>query len=276
MDDGAGEREAVRHPRRRRCRWPPTAPTATITGELVDVGAGTRQDFDGRDVKGKIVDRLRRRRADLRRKPRSAAPSAPIGYNALYADRQPDEIPDQSSILAGRRTASAGPVSPRVPAGSLVGRARARQRTSRFGRSIKSRDVSRRARKSCTRPSPAIRRQTQDVIVSSHLYEGYLKQGANDDNSGCALTLEVGRAYIKLIAEGKLPKPKRTINFQWVPEISGTNAWLNAHPDKAKRDHRRSELRHGRHPPVAAAAATGSCSARPTRSRRTSTTSARA
>jgi len=76
---------------------------------------------------------------------------------------------------------------------------------------------------------------SQDVMISGHLFEGYLKQGANDDNSGCALTLEVGRAYIKLIAEGKLPKPKRTIHFLWVPEISGTNAWLSAHPDIEKR-----------------------------------------
>ena len=75
---------------------------------------------------------------------------------------------------------------------------------------------------------------TQEVAIGGHLYEGYIKQGANDDNSGCALTLEIGRAYLKLINEGKLPRPKRTINFQWVPEISGTNAWLNAHPDKEK------------------------------------------
>jgi hypothetical protein len=37
-----------------------------------------------------------------------------------------------------------------------------------------------------------------------------------------------------LINEGKLPRPKRTINFQFVPEISGTNAYLTAHPDKEK------------------------------------------
>jgi aminopeptidase YwaD len=75
---------------------------------------------------------------------------------------------------------------------------------------------------------------TQEVAVSGHLYEGVIKQGANDDNSGCALTLEIGRAYLKLVNEGKLPKPKRTINFQWGAEISGTNAWLNAHPEKEK------------------------------------------
>jgi uncharacterized membrane protein YgcG len=76
---------------------------------------------------------------------------------------------------------------------------------------------------------------TQEVIVSGHLYEGYIKQGANDDNSGCALTLEVGRTYIRLVQQGLLPKPRRTINFLWVPEISGTNAWLNKHKDIEKR-----------------------------------------
>ncbi len=32
---------------------------------------------------------------------------------------------------------------------------------------------------------------TQEVAVSGHLYEGVIQQGANDDNSGCALTLEM-------------------------------------------------------------------------------------
>jgi hypothetical protein len=75
----------------------------------------------------------------------------------------------------------------------------------------------------------------QEVMVSAHLYEGYTKQGANDDNSGCATTLEIGRAFIRLVQEGRLPKPKRTIHFLWVPEISGTMAWLNKHPETRKR-----------------------------------------
>ena len=44
---------------------------------------------------------------------------------------------------------------------------------------------------------------TQEVAIGGHLFEGYIKQGANDDNSGCALTLEIGRTYIKLINEGQ-------------------------------------------------------------------------
>jgi aminopeptidase YwaD len=75
----------------------------------------------------------------------------------------------------------------------------------------------------------------QEVMMSAHLYEGYIKQGANDDNSGCALTLEIGRTLNRLVHEGKLPHPKRTIHFLWVPEIMGTMAWLQKHPEvKAK------------------------------------------
>src|SRR4029450_9947585 len=76
---------------------------------------------------------------------------------------------------------------------------------------------------------------TQEVGISGHLYEGVIKQGANDDNSGCALTLEIGRTMIKLINEGGVPRPKRTITFQWGPEIQGTNQFLNAYPEKASR-----------------------------------------
>src|SRR4029079_8430585 len=149
-----------------------------------------------------------------------------IGYSALYPDRDPDQIPS-SSIPAG--AAGFGwAVSPRV--GRQVARRIARGEHVTIRSSIKAETMPGELEvvHATIAGDPA---STQDVIVSSHLYDGYLKTGGADDNSGCALTLEVGRAYIKLVSEGKLPKPKRTIHFLWVPEISGTNAWLAAHPD---------------------------------------------
>jgi aminopeptidase YwaD len=74
----------------------------------------------------------------------------------------------------------------------------------------------------------------QAVALSGHLFEGYIKQGANDNASGCAATLEMARALLKLVAEGKLPKPKRTIHLLWGQEISGTQAWLDKHPEIAR------------------------------------------
>jgi hypothetical protein len=47
--------------------------------------------------------------------------------------------------------------------------------------------------------------------------------------------LEVARTLQKLIAEGKLARPARTIRFIWPPEIEGTITLLNAKPELTKR-----------------------------------------
>ncbi len=60
------------------------------------------------------------------------------------------------------------------------------------------------------------------VIFTAHLFEGYTKRGANDNMGGCAVQLEILRALDKLIREGALPRPRRTITFLWPQEISGT------------------------------------------------------
>jgi aminopeptidase YwaD len=67
-----------------------------------------------------------------------------------------------------------------------------------------------------------------EVIFSAHLYEGYVKQGGNDDISGSATVVEIGRTLNTLIAEGRLPRPKRTIRFVIGPEFSGTGPWVKA------------------------------------------------
>ena len=70
-----------------------------------------------------------------------------------------------------------------------------------------------------------------EVIISAHLYEGYTNQGANDNISGAATILEVARVLNKMITSGKIPGPRRTIRFIWVPEFSGTIPWVLAHRD---------------------------------------------
>jgi len=74
-----------------------------------------------------------------------------------------------------------------------------------------------------------------EVVFVAHLFEGATKQGANDNTSGVAVQLEIARAWVKLVSDGALPRPKRTVRFLWVPEISGTMAYLRANPDEAKR-----------------------------------------
>jgi len=49
------------------------------------------------------------------------------------------------------------------------------------------------------------------------------------------VALEVARAWTKLIADGVLPRPRRTIRFLWIPEIQGTRAYLQRYPEEAKK-----------------------------------------
>jgi hypothetical protein len=67
-----------------------------------------------------------------------------------------------------------------------------------------------------------------EILFSAHLFEGYVKQGGNDDISGSAAVVEIARTLNTLISEGRLPRPKRTIRFVIGPEFSGTGAWAKA------------------------------------------------
>jgi hypothetical protein len=76
---------------------------------------------------------------------------------------------------------------------------------------------------------PGIDPSAGEVIFSAHLYEGIIKQGANDNISGSAGILEAARVLNTLINDGRLPKPKRTIRFVWGPEFSGIGRWVGEH-----------------------------------------------
>ncbi len=73
----------------------------------------------------------------------------------------------------------------------------------------------------------------EEIVFSCHL--DHPNPGANDNASGCATILEVGVTLSKLIRDGKIPRPARTIRFVWPPEVEGTMAILNAKPEWAKR-----------------------------------------
>jgi len=73
----------------------------------------------------------------------------------------------------------------------------------------------------------------EEIVLSCHL--DHQRPGANDNASGCATILEVARSLAKLIREGKLAPPRRTLRFIWPPEVEGTIALLNARPDLAAR-----------------------------------------
>jgi hypothetical protein len=212
-----------------------TNANADLTGDLVSVGQGTEQDFAGKDVKGKFVLSLAPSGlGGIYNRAVEAGAIGVLGISAIGPGDRAVDYPDEivSTTVNAQPNTTAWALSPK--------KARALETFLNRGQKVTIHSIN----KSEQVPNkqeivhgeiPGDGSTTQEVAIGGHLFEGYIKQGANDDNSGCALTLEVGRTYIKLIKEGKLPRPKRTINFQWVQEISGTRAWLDAHPDKAKK-----------------------------------------
>jgi hypothetical protein len=81
-----------------------------------------------------------------------------------------------------------------------------------------------------TIPGADAKLKEEEIAFSCHL--DHQRPGANDNASGCVTILEVARTLQKLINEGKLARPARTIRFIWPPEIEGTLALLNGKPSK--------------------------------------------
>ncbi len=69
----------------------------------------------------------------------------------------------------------------------------------------------------------------EEVLITGHL--DHPKWSANDNASGAAAMIEVARTLHTLIKAGKVPAPRRTIHFIWVPEYYGTIAYLASHPE---------------------------------------------
>jgi hypothetical protein len=60
-------------------------------------------------------------------------------------------------------------------------------------------------------------------------------QSANDDASGTGSVLEIARAFNKLINDGRIPRPRRSLRFWWVTEISSERQYFADNPEAHKR-----------------------------------------
>ena len=71
---------------------------------------------------------------------------------------------------------------------------------------------------------------SEEVVVVAHLC--HPRPSANDNASGAGAVLELARALQHLMESGKLLRPKRGIRMLWVPEMTGTYAYLATHEDE--------------------------------------------
>lgn len=206
---------------------------ADVTAEVVYVGPGLERDYKGKNVKGKIVmgsgsvgglfsSAVRRRGAAgvlgtgssgiSRDYP--GALSTQIGWQSVrpredeqgfgfvLSKRQHDEI---RSYLDRRQ--------------KVVMKAFVRTRMLPYKMNVVSAAI------------PGTDPDAGELLLVAHLFERIATPGANDNCSGVATILETGRALAKLIYEGILEPPRRTIRFLWVPEISGTREFMYKYPE---------------------------------------------
>ncbi len=82
-------------------------------------------------------------------------------------------------------------------------------------------------------PVAEVRGTEADEVVVFVAHLDHPKESANDNASGSAALLDMARALKELVDDGRLPRPRRTFRFLWVPEWYGTMAYIDAHPELA-------------------------------------------
>ncbi len=200
-----------------------------LTSELVDVGEGTKEsDYIGKDVKGMIVL--------VSAQPGAVQDLAVGKYGAAgivsYAQNQKTAWSgeNQDAIRWGHLNT----FSPNKTFAFMVSLKTAHGFRERLARGEKimlqahvkaGQHAGNYEVVTATIPGADAKLKNEVIAFSCHL--DHQRPGANDNASGCAAILEVARTLQKLIGEGKLARPARTIQFFFPPEIEGTLALLN-------------------------------------------------
>jgi aminopeptidase YwaD len=201
---------------------------ADVDADLIWIGEGRRGDYDTTAVSGRIVVTYASPGQVQQAITRYGAVGI-LSFNSPRPLADPIEMPYSS--LGGRRGQSEGFAFQMPPREGYILRDRlVRGENIRVHATVKStmEDVDLQV-PTCVLPGTDP--NAGEVIFSAHLFEGVIKQGANDDLSGCACLLEMARMLNTMYNEGRLPRPARSIRFIFVPEFSGTGPWVNAHKD---------------------------------------------
>lgn len=211
--------------------------SGAATADLVDIGAGTSEaDYAGKDVAGKLVL--------TSSQPGSVADLAVGRFGAAgivsWAQNQRSAWWGEDERLVRWGHLSSFPEHETFAFMVSPGDARAFQARLAAGERVRldARVEATRAPGIYSLPTAVIRGADPAVADEEILFTCHLdhpRPGANDNVSGCAAILEVARAMRKLIDEGRLTPPRRSIRFLWPPEIEGSLVYLNARPDLAQR-----------------------------------------
>jgi aminopeptidase YwaD len=209
------------------CDW---SSDADVTAELVYVGPGNRDSFyEGKDVKGKIVLVNGYAGGARALAVEKLGAAGIIAYGSSHPEFDPDQV-GWGGIGEGKNMKPTFGIMVSTRQGQDL-----RDQLER-GAKIEVRAVVKAQMVPYKEQMvEALIKGTdlaaEELVFTAHLYEGYAKQGANDDISGCVALLETARVLQKLAAEGKIAPLRRSVRFLFVPEIEGTIAYLKTFPE---------------------------------------------
>jgi len=215
--------------------------SAHVTAELVDIGRGaSAEDFSGLDVAGKIVLTTGAPSLTIRTAVWERGALGVISSYTIHADARFD-TPDQ---VGYNKVPIQCPEGKREPWGFQIS-ARQYGMLQEILRRSKSqnRPVKVRADIETVIREPAEQAylwaeikgsqiHNQDIVLTAHLDEE--RTSANDNGSGCASILEIGRAINELVKEGRIPRPKRDIVFWWPNEHLSEYQYFREKPEERK------------------------------------------
>jgi aminopeptidase YwaD len=204
---------------------------ADVTAALVDVGDGTRaQDYEGKNVEGRLILATGSLPAVTRQAIWDRKAAGVVYYRTANAIDYPDlfgslefapwfgphgEIPPFAFSLSYR---VGDALRTRLAAGEkLVLHARVRADVGAGNYNVVRAEI------------PGASPELPAVLVYAH--DNSRNTGGANNLTGVGCNLEVARVLATLIAQGKLPRPLRTIRFMWGPEHYGITEHFRGHPD---------------------------------------------
>ncbi|NOX70908.1 MAG: M28 family peptidase [Gammaproteobacteria bacterium] len=206
-----------------------------VTTTLVDIGAGTADsDYDGKDIRGRLVLTSSQPGRVVERAVGELGAAGIISYAPNQRSawwKEDDRLVRWGHLSSFPKTESFGFMISLGEARKFQARLAAGEIINLHAKVDASHEVGqyRFAQAAILGADAQVGRE--EIILTCHL--DHPRPGANDNASGCVSILETARTLSKLIGDGVLPRPARTIRFLWPAEIEGSIIYLTQRKDTA-------------------------------------------
>ncbi len=207
--------------------------SANVIAEVIYVAGGNiRADYEGLDVKGKIILTELQPSAvsDIAVKELGAVGVLSYAPNQRSAWWKEDEDLVRWGHLASFRAYDTfGFMITLAEAKALKKRLNAGETITMHAQLKASRSKGNYSLVTAKIPGTDPKVGNEEITFTCHL--DHPRPGANDNASGCVSILEAARTLQTLINDGRIAAPRRSIRFIFPAEIEGSLIYLNSHPE---------------------------------------------